>query len=129
MTPELRAELNALDEPGLEEALEVILARLSELHMAATGEEPIPVIERAGREVVARRTIGGVTLQLEKVKCGKETCRQCPHGPYWYGYWRQGGRMKSQYIGKEWAKVRGFAEQVQAAGRTVGGRSVGDLRS
>lgn len=24
-----------------------------------------------------------------------------PHGPYWYGYFREGGRVRSVYIGKD----------------------------
>jgi hypothetical protein len=83
--------------------------------------------EKAGREVVERRHAGGVTLQLEKVRCGKRTCKKCPHGPYWYAYWRDGGRMKSRYIGKEWGQARGFAASVQAAGRKVGGQAAGEL--
>lgn len=43
---------------------------------------------------------GNVTLRQEHVRCGKESCRSCPHGPYWYAYWREGGRMRSRYVGK-----------------------------
>ena len=28
------------------------------------------------------------TVKEERVKCGKEFCLQCPHGPYYYAYWR-----------------------------------------
>ena len=41
-----------------------------------------------------------VTYRQEPVKCGKRGCTRCPHGPYWYAYWREDGRMKSRYIGK-----------------------------
>jgi hypothetical protein len=41
-----------------------------------------------------------VTYRLEHVRCGKRTCTRCPHGPYWYAYWREDGRLKSRYIGK-----------------------------
>jgi len=34
------------------------------------------------------------------VRCGKKGCTRCPHGPYWYAYWRQGGRLRSRYLGK-----------------------------
>jgi hypothetical protein len=40
------------------------------------------------------------TYQYEKVKCGKPRCRTCPHGPYWYAYWKEGGRTRSRYVGK-----------------------------
>lgn len=39
-----------------------------------------------------------VTYRQESVRCGKD-CAACPHGPYWYAYWKEGGRSRSQYIG------------------------------
>jgi hypothetical protein len=44
---------------------------------------------------------GGVTYRLEKVRCGKPGCASCPHGPYWYAYFREGNRLRSRYIGPE----------------------------
>ena len=43
---------------------------------------------------------------LQKVRCGKKTCRCAKpdgelHGPYWYLYWKKGGKTKSRYVGKE----------------------------
>ena len=58
-------------------------------------EDPPEPTAKAGRAVVEQRRLGGVTLQLERVRCGKG-CKKCPHGPYWYAYWRDGGRMKSR---------------------------------
>jgi hypothetical protein len=46
-------------------------------------------------------TAGKVTFRQETVRCGKEGCTKCPHGPYWYAYWREDGRLRSRYIGKE----------------------------
>lgn len=43
---------------------------------------------------------GKVTYRQQQVKCGKPGCTRCPHGPYWYAYWREGGRLRSRYIGK-----------------------------
>lgn len=40
------------------------------------------------------------TYRSEYVKCGKAGCRKCPHGPYWYAYWREGSRTRKRYIGK-----------------------------
>jgi len=51
------------------------------------------------REVLDVQTTGCITYRLEKVSCGKN-CKGCPHGPYWYGYWREGGKTHSKYIGK-----------------------------
>jgi hypothetical protein len=44
---------------------------------------------------------GCVTYRLEKVRCGKPDCTSCPHGPYWYAYFREGKRLRSRYIGPE----------------------------
>jgi hypothetical protein len=41
-----------------------------------------------------------VTYRLEEVRCGKSGCTRCPHGPYWYAYWREEGRVRSRYIGR-----------------------------
>jgi hypothetical protein len=43
---------------------------------------------------------GRVTYRQEEVRCGRPTCTRCPHGPYWYAYWREEGRLRSRYIGK-----------------------------
>ncbi len=45
------------------------------------------------------QTTGSITYRLEKVSCGKN-CKGCPHGPYWYGYWREDGKTRSKYVGK-----------------------------
>lgn len=42
---------------------------------------------------------GGI-LQLERIRCGKANCRSCPHGPYWYLYYKKAGKTHSKYIGK-----------------------------
>ena len=44
---------------------------------------------------------GKVSYRLEPVNCGKPGCSKCPHGPYWYAYWREGGRVRSKYIGRQ----------------------------
>lgn len=66
--------------------------------LAALDEPPDPP-ERKDREVVTKKAIGRVTYQLERVHCGKK-CNGCPHGPYWYGYYRSAGRVVSKYVGK-----------------------------
>ncbi|HEX2030629.1 MAG TPA: hypothetical protein VHL78_04405 [Actinomycetota bacterium] len=59
------------------------------------------LVARAGAEwdrPTSRR--GKVTFRQEPVRCGRKGCTRCPHGPYWYAYWREGGRLRSRYIGK-----------------------------
>ncbi|HZQ26795.1 MAG TPA: hypothetical protein VFA94_03750 [Acidimicrobiales bacterium] len=41
-----------------------------------------------------------VTYRQQAVRCNKPTCTRCPHGPYWYAYWREDGRVRSRYVGK-----------------------------
>ena len=47
---------------------------------------------------------GGGTVVLEKVTCGDETCKCITegkkHGPYLYRYFREGGKLTSEYLGK-----------------------------
>lgn len=39
------------------------------------------------------------TYRCEYVCCGRCKSR-CAHGPYWYGYRREDGRLKKKYFGK-----------------------------
>lgn len=61
---------------------------------------------RAGRDVETvaparmEAQIGSLTFRFETVRCGKENCTRCPHGPYWYAYWKENGRTRSRYIGR-----------------------------
>lgn len=65
---------------------------------------------RAGR---ALPKLGPMYMQLEYVRCGKPKCRCAGtpsgtrrvrggglHGPYWYGYWREGPKVRKRYFGK-----------------------------
>jgi hypothetical protein len=55
---------------------------------------------------------GRVTFRQEMVRCGKDGCTRCPHGPYWYAYWREDGRTRSRYVGKTLpAQAGGAAER------------------
>jgi hypothetical protein len=50
-------------------------------------------------------TSGTITYREQFSRCGKAECRRCApgnrgHGPYWYAYWREGGRLRSRYLGK-----------------------------
>ncbi|MBD1917427.1 MULTISPECIES: hypothetical protein [Cyanophyceae] len=79
-------------------------------------EEIEPPPTKPGREVVDQKRAGAKLYQLEMVRCGKGSCKSCPHGPYWYGYRRAGGKLKSWYIGKDLSKEFSVpVEQDQAA--------------
>lgn len=43
--------------------------------------------------------LAGLHYRQEMVKCGKKTCRRCPHGPYWYAYHYLMIFMKKTYVG------------------------------
>jgi hypothetical protein len=45
-----------------------------------------------------------ITYELRPVLCGKPGCTR-HHGPYWYAYWTQGGRVRTVYIGKAFQRV------------------------
>src|SRR5262245_38482601 len=64
---------------------------------------------RPDEQPLDEQTLKGKTYRLEKVRCGKETCKKCEqgpgHGPYWYAYWSVNGRTRKQYIGKELKEV------------------------
>ncbi|TRZ66913.1 MAG: hypothetical protein D4Q77_03965 [Methanothrix sp.] len=54
--------------------------------------------------VLEENRLGPVTYRQERVYCGK-SCKGCPHGPYWYAYWKEDGRTHTRYIGKELKEV------------------------
>ena len=41
-----------------------------------------------------------VSLRQQMVRCGKQGCTKCPHGPYWYAYWSEDGKRRSRYVGR-----------------------------
>ena len=78
---DLLEAVRELDEPELRRLFILARARL-ERNGVAVGAEP------------------SVRLRQREVKCGKPGCTSCPHGPYWYAYWTEGGRRRSRYIGR-----------------------------
>jgi hypothetical protein len=62
----------------------------------------ISMVEERNEKSVARRNEipTTATIRIEYVKCGKESCRTCEHGPYYYAYWRdQKQKLRKKYIG------------------------------
>jgi hypothetical protein len=61
-----------------------------------------------------------VSYRQQRVRCGRD-CDGCPHGPYWYAYWKDpDGRSRSQYIGgKLPADVRRLLEGVDGGAHGV----------
>jgi hypothetical protein len=105
--------------PALAELRDWLVALLAEDEI----ESPPP---KPGRDVVEQKRVGAKVYQLEMVRCGKGACKSCPHGPYWYGYRRQSGKLKSWYVGKDLSKefsVPVTPDQTIAGGRQVTARA------
>ncbi len=45
------------------------------------------------------------TIREEFIKCGKDICNLCPHGPYYYAYWKDKtkddnkSKLRKRYLG------------------------------
>ncbi|MDV7351235.1 DUF6788 family protein [Halorubrum distributum] len=70
-------------------------------------EQPVKADELPDSVEPVDRDDGGMgTVVKEKVKCGDETCKCASgnlgdmHGPYLYRYYREGGKLTSEYLGK-----------------------------
>jgi hypothetical protein len=84
---QLVAQVRKLDEAQLRRLL--ILAR------GLLINSPGPTIELSDVP-----SMTGVDYRQQHVRCGRD-CASCPHGPYWYAYWKENGRSQSQYIGSQ----------------------------
>ncbi len=82
--------LTGLDEKQIQQLREID-ARLRRVVQERRGGKP---------GVHAEQSIGSITFRYETVRCGKANCTRCPHGPYWYAYWKEGGRTRSRYVGR-----------------------------
>lgn len=79
----------------------------------------IETAERTGGHKPAEHTIGHKTYRSEMVRCGKKSCKCADgylHGPYWYAYWSEGGKTRSQYVGKHLPKGVNPARDTLARG-------------
>lgn len=88
----LQHELTKLSPKELKQ-LRALLDRLL-LHQESA-EERLP-----GQTGSAKRHY---TYRREYVKCGKRGCscaKGTGHGPYWYAYWKERGKLKKRYLGK-----------------------------
>lgn len=102
--------MKGLHKKGLRRAVaQLSLAELKELDSylhSLIKQKETEAQKEARREVIATKRRGKRTYQLIKVYCGKK-CKGCPHGPYWYSYWKEGGRTRSEYVGKTLGKRKG----------------------
>jgi len=83
-----------LDRDLLDDIRDLDEHELRRLHMLTQAH-----LERIG--VITQATgAAKVSIRQQSVRCGRATCTTCPHGPYWYAYWREDGRRRSKYLGK-----------------------------
>jgi hypothetical protein len=91
-------EVRTLDEYDLRRLLIFVRGLLVQRGDLPLG--PAEVVGGSSGVVGQQRGQGKVSYRLQSVRCGKPGCTRCPHGPYWYAYWREGGRSRTRYIGK-----------------------------
>jgi hypothetical protein len=92
------------------------LAKLREIEdrLKRVVQERRPTLHH--RAITAEQQFGSLTFRYETVRCGKANCTRCPHGPYWYAYWKEGGRTRSRYVGRSLPqKARDVYEKKQRA--------------
>ena len=82
LDPDVIEAVREMDEHELRRLLMLARARLERRGVATAAESPT------------------VRYREQLVKCGKQNCTRCPHGPYWYAYWSENGRRRSCYLGK-----------------------------
>lgn len=102
----LRHSLYTLD---LEQARQLQAELSAVIHALEARSLPTTSVKTKGREIVEVRHLGvgeaARLYQLERIRCGKAGCKCAGengtlHGPYWYVYWRDAGKLKSRYVGK-----------------------------
>lgn len=82
------------------------LRRLDEwLHELIRRAEISGVAEKSAprKQTFSEHSLGNKTYRLEGIRCGKENCKCARgklHGPYWYSYSREKGKVVSKYVGK-----------------------------
>jgi len=97
---ELLTDLTLEQAKQLQHELEAVL------HQLEQQQDVLAAQSQSDREIVQVERIHDRLYQLERVRCGKPTCKCMGknaqlHGPYWYAYWREKGKLKSRYIGKK----------------------------
>jgi hypothetical protein len=75
--------------------------------IATETEASLVIPSRPGAAVSEQRHYQGKTYQREKRRCNRAGCKcmtgeavDVGHGPYWYAYWKEQGKLRSQYVGK-----------------------------
>lgn len=56
-------------------------------------------LEEEEKKILKELGFSKGTIVAKWVKCGKG-CKKCPHGPYYYLVYKEGGKTKWKYLGK-----------------------------
>ncbi|MBW4550979.1 MAG: hypothetical protein KME35_07710 [Aphanocapsa sp. GSE-SYN-MK-11-07L] len=97
----LKRELRSLSLPNKRALLRWLQSQITKEEEQNANREMIS--SQVGREVIQEQRIGKTVYRQERIRCGKPGCKCMAgelHGPYWYSYCREGGKVRSQYIGK-----------------------------
>jgi hypothetical protein len=68
---------------------------------AIADHHPVPPKRKNSEDLIPKNGLLCGNLIHEIKRCGKPRCRCLegePHGPYWYRRWREGGRLRRQYV-------------------------------
>jgi len=76
-----------------EAMLEAILARTRKKEKEAV----IKSASESGNAILGH--FRGWTIRVRAVKCGKPSCKKCPHKFYAYAEKREKGKLKTRYLG------------------------------
>lgn len=68
--------------------------------------EPFSTEIQKQKNIVWAKSIDKVLYILKFVKCGKKSCKTCPHGPYFYARIRHKNQVSECYIGKTFMTLR-----------------------
>jgi len=76
-----------------EAKLEAILARTRKREKEAA----MKLASESGSAILGH--LQGWTIRVRAVKCGKSSCKSCPHKFYAYAEKREKGKLKTEYLG------------------------------
>jgi len=83
------------------ESLEAVLE--NKLSRLRTIKRRLEELEKEESELSQFNEVKGTVVE-KYVRCGREGCKSCPHGPYYYLVWKEDGRTKWKYLGKSYDK-------------------------
>jgi cytochrome b involved in lipid metabolism len=95
-----RNEFSRLDDP------ELSLKKMREKEVFLIKESEKVLVKINSKIQIANKNSKSIpknaTIRKEYIKCGKDMCLRCKHGPYYYAYWKdESGKLKKKYVGRD----------------------------